>query len=229
MNNFKEWLSDYLRYFLLILAAGLTIFLIVIGVRVYQGMTNPTVGDSDSIEILTEKETETTADTEAVTETELQTETETEPVSETDVETIEKDTDKVNEAEQVNAEAEAGSAASDSVINSNEATGESEADSSTGAAAIAGIDTTTADPAVSQETETEAVIIVETEPETEAPYEPVYKTLKGSCYIRSGPSMEAEIIGEYMYGTTVEFLEDVGGWYKVQIDGMVGYMGARFF
>ena len=26
----------------------------------------------------------------------------------------------------------------------------------------------------------------------------------------------------------MEFLEDVGGWYKVQIDGMVGYMGARF-
>ena len=42
-------------------------------------------------------------------------------------------------------------------------------------------------------------------------------------------SPEAEIIGEYMYGTNVEFLEDVGGWYKVRIDGMVGYMGARFF
>ena len=69
----------------------------------------------------------------------------------------------------------------------------------------------------------------ETQPATETEYTPVYKTLKGSCYIRSGPSMDAEIIGEYMYGTTVEFLEDVGGWYKVRIDGMVGYMGARFF
>ena len=78
------------------------------------------------------------------------------------------------------------------------------------------------------ESDTETESETESETETEV-YVPVYKTLKGSCYIRSGPSMEAEIIGEYMYGTTVEFLEDVGGWYKVQIDGMVGYMGARFF
>ena len=53
--------------------------------------------------------------------------------------------------------------------------------------------------------------------------------MKGACYIRSYPDYGDNIIGEYPAGTVVEFLEDVGGWYKVQIDGMVGYMGARFF
>lgn len=228
MNDFKEWLSDYLRYFLLILAVVLTIALVVIGVRVYQGMTNPTVGDGDSIEILTEKETETVSETEAVTEAELQTET----TDEADAAGGENTDDNTAAADEVNADAAASSETSDSAANSNDLTGDSE--SAANAAALAGIDTTgsdsvSTDTTVSQEPETEVLIVVETEPETEAVYEPVYKTLKGSCYIRSGPSMEAEIIGEYMYGTTVEFLEDVGGWYKVQIDGMVGYMGARFF
>lgn len=226
MNNFKEWLSDYLRYFLLILAAVLTIALVVIGVRVYQGMTNPAVGDADSIEILTEKETETVSETEAVTETELETVSETETVNESDAVSSEKTVAEENES----ADASESIETSDSTVNSKESTG----GLATGAAAIAGIDTTgsnsaATDTTVSQEPETEVLIEIETEPATEAVYEPVYKTLKGSCYIRSGPSMDAEIIGEYMYGTTVEFLEDVGGWYKVQIDGMVGYMGARFF
>ena len=65
-------------------------------------------------------------------------------------------------------------------------------------------------------------------PETDPP-EPVYLTMTGACYIRSYADYGDNIIGEYPAGTVVEFLEDVGGWYKVQIDGMVGYMGARFF
>ena len=27
----------------------------------------------------------------------------------------------------------------------------------------------------------------------------------------------------------IDFTEDVGGWYKVSVDGMTGYMGAQFF
>ena len=80
-------------------------------------------------------------------------------------------------------------------------------------------------PKTEAQTETQAP----TEPATEAPYQPVYLTMKGACYIRSYPDYGDNIIGEYPAGTVVEFLEDVGGWYKVQIDGMVGYMGARFF
>lgn len=77
------------------------------------------------------------------------------------------------------------------------------------------------------ESQTEPPSESETESETEP--QPVYLTMQGSCYLRAEPSMEGEIIGEYWTGTTVEFLEDVGGWYKVRVDGMVGYMGARFF
>lgn len=36
MKQFKEWLSDYLRYFLLLLAAILAFFLILAGVKIYQ-------------------------------------------------------------------------------------------------------------------------------------------------------------------------------------------------
>ena len=97
---------------------------------------------------------------------------------------------------------------------------------------------TTVTPETSAPVQTEPVVIqteaqtetqAPTEPATEAPYQPVYLTMKGACYIRSYPDYGDNIIGEYPAGTVVEFLEDVGGWYKVQIDGMVGYMGARFF
>ena len=60
-------------------------------------------------------------------------------------------------------------------------------------------------------------------------YTPVYLTMTGTCYIRSEADYGDNIIGEYGAGTTVEFLGDVGGWYKVRVDGMTGYMGARFF
>lgn len=203
MNNFKEWLSDYLRYFLLILAILLILALAVIGFRVYKAMNAPIPGDGDSIEILTEAEsiTESESETAAATDTEQPAESETEqqtanlPTNETTAEsTVASDTTDVS------AEPQAETAAQ-----------------------------TTAESVPQLSSETEPPVPASTEPITEEVYEPVYKTLKGSCYIRSGPSMEADIIGEYMYGTTVEFLEDVGGWYKVQIDGMVGYMGARFF
>ena len=65
-------------------------------------------------------------------------------------------------------------------------------------------------------------------PETEPP-EPVFMTMTGTCYMRSYADYGDNIIGEYPAGTVVEFLEDAGGWYKVSVDGQVGYMGARFF
>ena len=52
MKNFKEWLSDYLRYFMLALAAVILFFIVFIGVKVYQNYDSPTAGQN--IEILTE-------------------------------------------------------------------------------------------------------------------------------------------------------------------------------
>lgn len=206
MNDFKEWLSDYLRYFLLILAALLVLALAVIGFRVYQAVTSPNVGDADSIEILTEPDTMTDSESESV----LTTDTEQTAESKTEEETADS---FAAQTEQTLAEGETSVGAPDNTAAQQEGTTEQ----------------TNSAEQTQVPSEAETSIPAETTAATESAYEPIYKTLKGSCYIRSGPSMEADIIGEYMYGTTVEFLEDVGGWYKVQIDGMVGYMGARFF
>lgn len=205
MKQFKEWLSDYLRYFLLLLAAILAFFLILAGVKIYQNSKKPDA--ANAIQIITETETETTAKKQ--TETEMTSETESEPESESETE------QKTETAADI-AETKAETAV------------QAQSSAQTDAAAA---QTETAAAATEKPTETQPPTekATETQPATETEYTPIYKTLKGSCYIRSGPSMDAEIIGEYMYGTTVEFLEDVGGWYKVRIDGMVGYMGARFF
>ena len=201
MKQFKDWLSDYLRYFLLLLAAILAFFLILAGVKIYQNSKKPDA--ANAIQIITETETETTAKKQTETEmtSESESETETEQKTETAADTAET---KAETAVQAQSSAQTDAAAAQ---------------------------TETAAAATEKPTETQPPTekATETQPATETEYTPIYKTLKGSCYIRSGPSMDAEIIGEYMYGTTVEFLEDVGGWYKVRIDGMVGYMGARFF
>ena len=205
MKQFKEWLSDYLRYFLLLLAAILAFFLILAGVKIYQNSKKPDA--ANAIQIITETETETTAKKQ--TETEMTSETESESESESETE---------QKAE----------TAADTAETKAETAVQAQSSAQTDAAAA---QTETAAAATEKPTETQPPTekATETQPATETEYTPLYKTLKGSCYIRSGPSMDAEIIGEYMYGTTVEFLEDVGGWYKVRIDGMVGYMGARFF
>lgn len=202
MKQFKEWLSDYLRYFLLLLAAILAFFLILAGVKIYQNSKKPDA--ANAIQIITETETETTAkkqtETEMTSETESESESETEQKTETAADTAET---KAETAVQAQSSAQTDAAAAQ---------------------------TETAAAATEKPTETQPPTekATETQPATETEYTPIYKTLKGSCYIRSGPSMDAEIIGEYMYGTTVEFLEDVGGWYKVRIDGMVGYREHAF-
>ncbi len=205
MKQFKEWLSDYLRYFLLLLAAILAFFLILAGVKIYQNSKKPDA--ANAIQIITETETETTAKKQTETEMTSETESESESESETEQKT---------------------ETAADTAETKAETAVQAQSSAQTDAAAA---QTETAAAATEKPTETQPPTekATETQPATETEYTPVYKTLKGSCYIRSGPSMDAEIIGEYMYGTTVEFLEDVGGWYKVRIDGMVGYMGARFF
>ena len=64
--------------------------------------------------------------------------------------------------------------------------------------------------------------------ETEAP-QPQYMTINAACYMRSYPDYGDNIIGQFDAGTTVQFLADEGGWYKVSVNGQTGYIGARFF
>lgn len=214
MNDFKEWLSDYLRYFLLFLAGVLTLALVVIGVKVYKAMTMPV--ENGNIEILTE------IDTEEETESELKAVVETEE--------LRAEMNKEVESDEIETESDLNEIQAETMHESVPDTDSEQIKETQETAAVTELsdrESEVMEQLISVESEKETELITEVITETE--YIPVYKTLKGSCYIRSGPSMEAEIIGEYMYGTTVEFLEDVGGWYKVQIDGMTGYMGARFF
>ncbi|MDY3729896.1 MAG: SH3 domain-containing protein [Candidatus Choladocola sp.] len=203
MKNFKEWLSDYLRYFMLALAAVILFFIVFIGVKVYQNYDSPTAGQN--IEILTEdgRITEEEAESEKISESEKS--DETEKLSE-----VEEKKDIAETESQTEAETQ------------RQSTQETQRQT-----------TPETKPQTTPETQPQTVPETQpqTTPETQPPTEPepVYKTLTGSCYLRSGPGYEYEIIGEYMYGTTVEFRGEVEGWYEVQVDGMIGYMGPRFF
>ena len=47
-------------------------------------------------------------------------------------------------------------------------------------------------------------------------------------FLRSKPSTSSEALGYYRNGKTVTLLEKLDGWYKVRVDGKVGYMMARY-
>ena len=230
MKKFKEWLSDYLRYILLIIGALLAFTLITFGVQTWlivkkagspqtaNTQTEETQAVSSkggAIEILTEASAETESEKETLTETASETERLSETNSESET--------TVQDANAAGSQTSGPTAQTDASETSAETTAPSD---------------TAVTPETSAPVQTEPVVIqteaqtetqAPTEPATEAPYQPVYLTMNGACYIRSYPDYGDNIIGEYPAGTVVEFLEDVGGWYKVQIDGMVGYMGARFF
>ena len=205
MNGLKEWFSDHLRYFMLGLAALLFFVLVFIGVRAwfYSGGD----GQEDTIEILSEREEDseaseepsTEADTEASKESELQ---------------------EASEAQSEERESEEESAATEANLTLAQIEPETASETETGAQGETGTQT---ESAALTETAAQTETSVQTEPQ------PVYLTMTGACYIRSAPSYDGDILATYEAGTVVEFLEDAGGWYKVRVDGMEGYMGARFF
>lgn len=214
MKNFKEWLSDYLRYIMLLLAAVLVFFLVMIGVRVYQ---NRGQQKQDVVEVY--PATEALSESETPEEKLSESETESEKLSESESES---ESAKQTESEKETEESTEPITGVTIVRQS-----ETERKTTPTQKTQTGSKTT---PVAQPVTQTERQ--TETEPPTETetdPPESVYMTLTGSCYLRSGPGYEYEIIGEYMYGTTVQVLDDSTGWYKVQVDGMTGYMGGRFF
>ena len=249
MNDFKEWLSDYLRYFLLAFAILAVVAIAILGITIYKKVANPTP------EV---KQTESQVQTEAMTD---ESETDSEKVTEKETNTETKETD--SEA----LESESGTEAGTDEESESSSSGETENDpeylklttnvnlrsgpgtdyeviESYGAGQIAKFLAAAGDwykiriggqdgymsaqylQEVAYEEGMEAA--VETAAEPEAPT-PIYKTLKASCYLRAETSKESQILGTYYTGATVQFLEDVGGWYRVQVDGMTGYMGAQFF
>ena len=220
MGDFKEWLSDNLRYFLVGVVVILIIGGSILGLKIYSSKVN---GNSDPAVIRknTEAQTETGKETETKKQTEKETkkQTEKETKKQTEKETkkqTEKATEKQTESStSSNAGTDSkGSTADNSQNGSNSANNASQnsggtysngSQSSDGTYDNAGNDATT-DAA-----------------------QPVYMTINSACYMRSYPDYGDNIIGQFEAGTTVEFLGDEGGWYKVSVNGQVGYMGARFF
>lgn len=265
MNAFKEWLSDYLRYFILALAVLLAAGAIVLGVKLYQQSSSAqqaqAQGDPNNIVIVGESESEskeddtpdagTEGETKADTkkETEKKSDTEKKSEKETKEETkneTQKETKKETEQETqtetlrgVNAKPEtAGNTETKQPETKQAETAPAETKPTEKQAQT---ENTRKEPPVIIPIQTEAAQTEppqteppqteppQTEPPETDPPKPVYMTLNGACNFRSYPDYGDNIITYYSEGTVVEFLEDVGGWYKVQIDGMVGYMGARFF
>ncbi len=242
MKNFKEWLSDYLRYIMLLLAAVLIFFLVMIGVRLYQHHSEPDLGNVVEIYPETGGQTEAGQESETASETESEAapETESEAESESEKETeSEKASEAVtekkdlsgNESEKENAEAQSEKPGTSLIPEDGSGVtitrqSEKETVPTTGStSAPTSLPTQAPTP-----TPTPTPTPMPTPTPTPMPTpEPVYMTLTGSCYLRSGPGYEYEIIGEYIYGTTVRVLDDSTGWYKVEVDGITGYMGGRFF
>lgn len=241
MKNFKEWLSDYLRYIMLLLAAVLIFFLVMIGVRLFQRHDEPDLRDVVEVYPETGEQTELRQESEASSEETMRTEAESESESAAESEpgkaseaVSEKESGSGNEPEEGNADDQGSKTPGTSLIPQD----------GSGVTITRQSETQTVPETASTSTPTSTPTPVPTPTPTPVPTptptptpeptptptpEPVYMTLTGSCYLRSGPGYEYEIIGEYMYGTTVRVLDDSTGWYKVEVDGMTGYMGGRFF
>ena len=69
-------------------------------------------------------------------------------------------------------------------------------------------------------------IVGQETPET-AP-SPTYRTIVSACNIRSYPDYGDNVIGGLGGGETVLFYGEEAGWYKIEYNGIVGYIGPRF-
>ena len=69
-------------------------------------------------------------------------------------------------------------------------------------------------------------IVGQETPET-AP-SPTYRTISSACNIRSYPDYGDNVIGGLGGGETVLFYGEEAGWYKIEYNGIVGYIGPRF-
>lgn len=212
MNDFKEWLSDNLRYFIVGVVVILIIGGSILGIRFYSSVIN----GKDKVAVInsnTEKITESKdqKDTEKQTESKEKETVKKEPQTET-VKTDDKKDDKEDDKTQSGENSRIGTDGN-SAANGAEQPDDAAESSQTEAV----------------QTEPPAPETVWTEPVETDPPAPVYMTLNGACYMRSYPDYGNNIIGEYSAGTTAEVLADVGGWYEVCIDGVTGYIGARFF
>ncbi|MCC8047228.1 MAG: SH3 domain-containing protein [Clostridiales bacterium] len=252
MSNKKDRAFGFFRSLFIGLAVALLILLGVIGYRLYESATREIVDsevvyvdDTEAVELLTAaSETEAAAETGIVAETDISAENDI--VSETDAaQAAASDTASAADGVQgAETETETASAADDT---QKEAAAASDADAALSAQADASSETDSASQAEEDDTQdadgtgTDDIIIIEGEvvdaaSDTDTAAEEstgVYSTLNAACNFRSEAGYEDAdgndtTITTCAAGTVVEVLEEVGGWTKVKIDGVVGYVGAQF-
>lgn len=199
MGDFKEWLSDNLRYFLVGVVVILIIGGSILGLKIYSSAVNGK-DEPALIQKNTQAQTESKKETETKKETEKATKKQTEKAAEKTTESQAASSDQTPD----------GNASDDS---SSHGDG-SEQNGDTYGSSNYNYDDSQQAEVISQE--------------TEAP-QPQYMTINAACYMRSYPDYGDNIIGQFDAGTTVQFLADEGGWYKVSVNGQTGYIGARFF
>ena len=211
MKNFKEWLSDYLIYFLIAFGVIGVIVLTLLGIQIYGKLHN-------SKEL-------TTMITETMSQTETESGISSEKASETEKETTSKKTSETEAETETKKESESSTETSSETEKTAESSGNAQTESTT--QTNAGTNGTGADEQT--ETPVSETQAPETQaPETQASYQPVYMTVVSECYLRSTPEYGDNILTSLYSGTVVEFLDNDTGWAHVRVNGMTGYMGGRF-
>lgn len=211
MKNFKEWLSDYLIYFLIAFGVIGVIVLTLLGIQIYGKFHN--------------SKEPTTMITETMSQTETESGISSEKASETEKETASKKTSETEAETETKKESESSTETSSETEKTAESGGNAQTEST--AQTNAGTNGTGAD----EQTETpvsETQAVQTQAPETQAPYQPVYMTVVSECYLRSTPEYGDNILTSLYSGTVVEFLDNDTGWAHVRVNGMTGYMGGRF-
>lgn len=204
MNNFREWLSDNLRYFLLgigIVCVGIAIFF---GVRAVNTLSREAKPQNEAFEIKIQdkdkkdeqdKKKEETANTGEDAAIKAQGSGEEVFISpETKTEEPQQEPPVVQEGqEQANQNPPA-----------NEPVQEEPQQ----------------EPAVSENPEQAN--------ENTTLSLPKVMHVVSACNLRPNPGYEGGVLGEVPAGSQVEVVEDAKGWYKIRFNGMEGYVGARF-
>lgn len=211
MKDFKEWLSDYLIYFLIAFGVIGVIVLTLLGIQIYGKFHN--------------SKEPTTMITETMSQTETESGISSEKASETEKETASKKTSETEDETETKKESESSTETSSETEKTVESGGNAQTEST--AQTNAGTNGTGAD----EQTETpvsETQAVQTQAPETQAPYQPVYMTVVSECYLRSTPEYGDNILTSLYSGTVVEFLDNDTGWAHVRVNGMTGYMGGRF-
>ena len=246
MHNFKEWLSDNLRY--IIIGGGiLAIFAIIAaGVGIHRHLTgntgvpviSETEGGSETdseTESETEPETQSESATESETETDSETETESEDESEPESETQRESGAQAGESEESGpngTDAQTGESQGSGDPNGTDAqTGESQGsrDPSGTGGQTDDSQTGQSETGAVSEPVTEAPIQTEAPAQTEPVYTPTYLTVIEACYLRSGPGYEYDIITTLEPGQVVEYLDGSGRYHVRTSSGLEGYTGTRFY